>query len=80
MSDSNWERLQVALRDAQTPAEKRAAADALARYIPAEHQDKSMVTMQKGGVHVVKLGDLPDEMKNNPEVYERVRKIVGGKK
>ena len=79
MSDSNWERLQVALREAKTSAEKRAAADALARYMPPQHRDKNMVTMQKGGVHAVRLGDLPDQMKSNPDIYERVKKIVGGR-
>jgi hypothetical protein len=80
MGDANWERLQEKLRNAKTPEQRRDAADAMARYIPPEHQNKSMVTMSRSGVNVVRLGDLSREMANNPSVFERVRRIIGGRK
>jgi len=71
----SWKDVKEQLNQAKTPAERRAAADALVRQIPAEEQNKRLVTMRNGGINVVKLGDLPAAMEN-PDIYERVKKIL----
>ena len=73
----SWEEVKQRLAEAKTPAERRAAAQALASHIPAKEQGASLVSMQKGGVNVVKLGDLPAAMED-PRVYSKVKKIVTG--
>lgn len=77
-TDAEWAALQEAMRSARTPEEKRAAAAALASYIPDQHRDKNLVTMQKGGLNVIKLGDLPAAMEQ-PGIFERVKKIITGR-
>ena len=49
----SWEEVKQRLAEAKTPAERRAAAAALASHIPAEEQRMHLVSMQKGGVNVV---------------------------
>jgi hypothetical protein len=73
----SWEEVKQRLAEAKTPAERRAAAQALASNIPQKERGASLVSMQKGGVNVVKLGDLPAAMEN-PKVFNQVRKIVTG--
>lgn len=73
----SWEEVKQRLAEAKTPAERRAAAAALASHIPAEEQRMHLVSMQKGGVNVVSLGDLPAAMED-PRVYNKVKKIVTG--
>jgi hypothetical protein len=73
----SWEEVKQRLAEAKTPAERRAAAEALASHIPPEEQGMHLVSMQKGGVNVVKLGDLPAAMED-PRVYSKVTKIVTG--
>lgn len=74
-----WDEVKERLNQAATPREKQAAAEALARHIDSKDQDKRMVTLQRGGLHVVRLGDLPQVMIQDPEVYDRVRKVVTGR-
>ncbi len=75
----SYEEVQKMLAEAQTPKEKADAARALAEHIPQEHANKQLVTMNMGGGNVVKLGDLPNAMQN-PRIYDRVKKAIGGKK
>ncbi|MDD5510534.1 MAG: hypothetical protein PHI12_06985 [Dehalococcoidales bacterium] len=75
----SWEETQKMIREAKTPRERAEAARAMGEHIPQQEQNKHLVTMSKGGVNAVRLGNLPDAMQN-PEVYNRVKKAVGGKK
>ncbi len=74
----SWEEVKAMLAQARTPEEKKAAAEALGQHIPQELKDKQLVTMQKGGVHTVRLGDLHQAMQE-PTVYDRVKKIMNGR-
>lgn len=74
---SNWNEVQKMMRDARTPKEKAEASQALAEHVSANKKGKNLVTMTKGGVNVVKLSNLPEAMQN-PEVYDRVKKVVTG--
>ena len=73
----SWQDAIQQVKNAATPAERRAAAEALAKHIPTADQHKVLVGMQKGGVNVVSLGDLPRAMED-PAVYEQVKKVVTG--
>jgi hypothetical protein len=73
----SWDEVRAAFREARTPEEKKAAADALSKHISTREQDKHLVTMQ-GGVNMVKLGDLSRSI-DTPGVFERLRKIITGR-
>jgi hypothetical protein len=75
-----WDEVRERLATAKTQQEREAAAAALAKHIPQEHLDKHIVVMQKGGVHAVRLGQLPQTMNEDPQVYDMVNKIVRGKR
>lgn len=76
-----FERLKEALRGAPTPEARKAAAEAMKRYLASKGAKQSrptLVTLRLGGgkTNAIPLDELPDEMVVNPEVYERVRKII----
>ena len=76
-----FERLKEALRKAPTPEARKEAAEALRRYLArkgAQRSKPTLVTLRIGGgkTNAIPLDELPDEMIRNPEVYERVRKII----
>lgn len=75
----SWDEVKARLAEAKTQAERQAAAEALIQHMPPHELNKSLVSLQKGGVHVVSLRNLTKEMAHNPEVYDRVRKIVTGR-
>jgi len=75
----SWEETQRMIREAKTPQEKAEASRALSENIPPKQKGKRLVTMKKGGVNVVSLGNLPEAMQD-PEVYDRVKKVVSGDK
>lgn len=83
MSDPEWQRLQEAMRTAKTPQEKQAASEAMRRYLQSRGQRSklALATHQHGGkANTIPLEALPQAMLENPEVYDRVRKIVTGDK
>jgi len=76
-----FERLKEALRKAPTPEAREQAAEALRRYLASKGGQQSkptLVTLRIGGgkTNAIPLDQLPDEMIRNPEVYERVKKII----
>lgn len=84
MADAEWEELQERLRTAKTPEEKRAAAEAMRRYLANKGKGSkpTLVTLKRGGgsTNAIPLENLPQAMIENPDVYNRVRKIVTGEK
>lgn len=80
MADREWEELQQRMRTAQTPEEKAAAAEAMRRYLANKGKGSkpTLVTLKRGGGsdNAIPLDELPGRMVANPEVYDRVKKIV----
>lgn len=76
---SNWQEVQKAMREAKTPQEKQEALRMLNEHIPQGMQNTSMVTMAKNSnANVVNLRDIKNQGQN-PEIYERLKKMVGNK-
>lgn len=75
-----WEDLQERLRTAKTAEEKKAAAEAMRRYLEKKGKGSkpTLVTLRRGGGsdNAIPLDELPDAMVRSPQVYERVKKIV----
>jgi len=73
----NWTDVQKMMREAQSPAEKAEAMQAFQEVIPPDIRGASMVTMSKGSnANVVRLTDLAQHS-DNPEVFDRIKKLVG---
>jgi hypothetical protein len=76
---ATWQEAQRMMREAKTPGEKVEALRAFQESVPQSMQSASIVTMSKGSSsNVVRLSDLSGQA-NNPEVFERLRKLAGGK-
>lgn len=80
MADTEWQRLQEALRTARTPEEKAAAAEAMRQYLARKGKGSkpTLCSLTRGGgsSNAVPLDKLPEAMVTDPRVYERVRKVV----
>lgn len=74
----NFREVQRMLKEARTPAEKAEALRALQENVSPQMANAHMVTMSKGSqANAVRLGNLVREGQN-PEVYERLKKLSGG--
>ena len=80
MTDTQWQEVQERLKTAKTGEEKAAAAEAMRQYIQRRGQGSkpTLVTLKRGGGkdNAIPLDELPQAMVRNPEVYERIKKIV----
>lgn len=80
MASEEYERLKKALQQAPTEEARKAAAEAMRRYL--EKQGKSsrptLVSLGKGKTYpnAIELKDIPDELERNPEFFEIMKKIV----
>jgi len=80
MSNVEFERLKEALRKAPTEEARKAAADAMRRYLAA-HPANSKPTLVSLGFRKpyptsIPLDKIPDELEKNPAFFEQFRKIV----
>jgi len=80
MPNAEFEKLKEALRQAPTEEARKAAAEAMRRYL-ATHPPKSKPTLVSLGYKKpyptsVPLDKIPDELERNPAFFEQLRKIV----
>jgi len=80
MPNAEWERLKEALRKAPTEEARKAAAEAMKRYL-ATHPPRSRPTLVSLGLNkpyptAVPLDKIPEELEKNPAFFDHLRKIV----
>ncbi len=85
MPNEEWKRLQEALRKAPTPEARKAAAEAMRRYLEAKRAKGSKPTIVSLGFrktypHAVPLDKIPEELEKNPEFFDLVKRIVAKEK
>jgi len=80
MANAEWKRLQEALRQAPTPEARKAAAEAMRRYLAAKppRSKPTLVSLgyKKSYPSAIPLDKIPDELERNPAFFEQFRKIV----
>lgn len=80
MPNEEWKRLQEALRQAPTPEARRAAAEAMRRYLAAKGKGSkpTLVSLgyRKSYPHAIPLENLADELERNPEFFELFGRIA----
>jgi len=80
MPNAEFERLKESLRKAPTEEARKAAAEAMRRYL-ATQPPKSKPTLVSLGLNKpyptsIPLDKIPDELERNPEFFEQFRKVV----
>jgi len=80
LANAEWQRLQEALRQAPTPEARKAAAEAMRRYL-ALHPARSRPTLVSLGYkktypHSIPLEKIPEELEKNPEFFELFARVV----
>ena len=80
MTNAEFEQLKEALRKAPTEEARKAAAEAMRRYLAA-HPANSKPTLVSLGLNKpyptsIPLDKIPDELERNPEFFEQFRKVV----
>jgi len=80
MSTEEWKRLQEALRQAPTPEARKAAADAMRRYLATKPaRSKPMLVSlgyKKTYPHAIPLDKIPEELEKNPEFFKLMGRVV----
>ena len=81
MPTEEIERLKQALRQAATPEARKAAAEAMRRYLERRAKGGSKPRLVSLGYrktypHDIPLDKIPDEIEKNPEFYELMKRIV----
>jgi hypothetical protein len=75
-----WDEAKKLLEEAQTLPERVRALQALQNAAPPELLRSNLVTMKKGSANnVVTLNNL-EQHADNPEVYDRIKRMVVGTK
>lgn len=83
MPTEEYRQLQEALRQAKTPEERKAAAEAMRKYLEKRKEQgqgskPTLVSLgfRKTYPHAVPLDEIPDEMERNPEFFNLVKRVV----
>ena len=81
MPSEEFERLKEALRKAPTPEARKAAAEAMQRYLAAKKGKGSRPTLVSLGFRKkyptsIELKDIPGELERNPDFFEHLREIT----
>ena len=83
MGSLEFEELKEALRKAPTPEARKAAAEAMRRYLAKSKGSKpELVSLgyKKTYPHAVPLDKIPDELAKNPEFYNLMKRLVAKEK
>ncbi|GAI72714.1 unnamed protein product [marine sediment metagenome] len=80
MPSEEFERLKEALRRAESPEARKAAAEAMKRYLETK-KGSSKPTLVSLGLrktypHAIPLEQIPDELERNPEFFELIKRAV----
>ncbi|MBA7583878.1 hypothetical protein ES708_25829 [subsurface metagenome] len=80
MATEEFERLKEALRQAPTPEARKAAAEAMRRYLAAKppRSKPTLVSLgyKKTYPHAIPVEQIPEELERNPEFFELFGRIV----
>lgn len=83
MPTEEFERLKEALRRAESPEARKAAAEAMRRYLERRKAQgySSRPTLVSLGYNktyprAIPLEKVPDEIAKNPDFYELMRKVI----
>ena len=82
MANNEWEKVKEALRKPATPEAMREAAEAFAQYekvsLGKVKSKPTLVNLGRGTgyPHAVPVDKIPDELAQNPQFYEFMKKIV----
>ena len=82
MANEEWEKVKEALRKPATPEAMREAAEAFAQYekvsLGKATSRPTLVNLGRGTgyPHAVPVDKIPDELAQNPQFYEFMKKIV----
>lgn len=82
MPNEEFERLKEALRRAESPEARKAAADAMRRYLAAKKgRGSSRPTLVSLGYkkpypHAIPLEEIADEIEKTPEFFELLSRII----
>jgi hypothetical protein len=94
MAETEYEKLQEALRKAPTEQARQAAAEALRRYLSSRQETRrSLGSKRKGSTPTivslqklvkpyptaVKIENAPDIIEKNPEYYKLMQKVITSK-
>lgn len=80
MATEEFERLKEALRQAPTPEARKAAAEAMRRYLAAKppRSKPTLVSLgyKKTYPHAIPLEQIPDELEKNEEFFKLFGRII----
>jgi len=81
LANEEWGKLQEALRQAPTPEARKAAAEAMRRYLAAKQRKGSRPELVSLGYkttypHSIPLENIPEELEKNPQFFELFKRIV----
>jgi len=81
MPNKEWEKLKEALRKAPTEEARKAAAEAMRRYLAVHPPKRSKPTLVSLGYKkpyptAIEVKDIPGELERNPAFFEHLRDIV----
>lgn len=81
MGSEEFEKLKEALRQAPTPEARKAAAEAMRRYLASKKGKGSRPTLVSLGYkktypHSIPLEKIPEELEKTPEFFELMKRVV----
>jgi len=80
LANAEWERLKEALRRAPTPEARKAAAEAMRRYLATQKKGSkpTLVSLgyKKTYPSAIPLDKIPDELEKSPEFFNLMKKVV----
>jgi len=81
MPTEEFEKLKEALREAPTEEARKAAAEAMRRYLEKRGRGSrpmlvSLATKKRGYPTAVPLNKIPEEMERNPAYYNLIKKVI----
>lgn len=83
MADEEYKKLQEALMKAPTAEARKAAAEAMRKYLATRKKSSTptLVSLALGKQYPtsIKLENIPDEIEKNPEFFKHLKKILSKK-
>lgn len=77
MADAQWEYLKQAMREANTPEARRAAAEAMREYQKSRRLNSRPIMVSLGKDNrAVPIGEIADRMEQDPSFFEKMKRII----
>lgn len=86
MANQEWEQLKESLKKPATPEARKAASEAMKRYLEKRGVKGSsrpmLVSLKFKAPYptAIELKDIPDEIARNPDFYELMKKVIAKEK